>query len=187
MSPEVVSQIFEPFFTTKDPGTGTGLGLSTVYGIANRYGGFVTVYSEIGIGTTFKVYFPATDDDPAAPQPGVADAASRATGETVLLVEDEEAVRNACRRILSRAGFQVVEARAGSEALAEFADTPIDLLLTDVIMPGGLSGRDLAELLQSSRPGLPVLFMSGYTADVIATRGILEPGICVLEKPFSSS
>ena len=187
MSPEVISQIFEPFFTTKDPGSGTGLGLSTVYGIANRYGGFVTVYSELGIGTTFKVYFPATDEDPALPAPEETGVATDATGETVLLVEDEEAVRNACRRILSRAGFQVVEARAGSEALAEFADTPIDLLLTDVIMPGGVSGRDLAERLQASRPGLPVLFMSGYTADVIATRGILEPGICVLEKPFSSS
>jgi two-component system cell cycle sensor histidine kinase/response regulator CckA len=187
MSPEVVTQIFEPFFTTKDPGSGTGLGLSTVYGIANRYGGFVTVYSEVGIGTTFKVYFPATDDDPVVSPDGVAELATEGAGETVLVVEDEEAVRNACRRILSRAGFQVVEARAGSEALAEFADTPIDLLLTDVIMPGGLSGRDLAERLQASRPGLPVLFMSGYTADVIATRGILEAGVCVLEKPFSSS
>ena len=108
-------------------------------------------------------------------------------GETVLLVEDEDAVRIACRRILERAGFQVVEATDGPQALVALADRPIDLLLTDVIMPGGVTGRDLAERLQAARPGLPVLYMSGYTADVIATRGILEPGVNVVEKPFSSS
>jgi len=187
MSPEVLSQAFEPFFTTKDPGEGTGLGLSTVYGIANSYGGFVTVYSEVGVGTTFKVYLPATDDEPEETSHNVKEVGTQATGETILLVEDEEAVRHACRRILERAGFHVVEASDGSEALAELADTSIDLLLTDVIMPNGISGRDLAQRLQTSRPDLPVLYMSGYTADVIATRGILEPGICVVEKPFTTS
>ncbi len=187
MTPEVMSEIFEPFFTTKGPGSGTGLGLSTVYGIANRYGGFVTVYSEVGMGSTFKVYLSATDEAVESPPADVAPELGKATGETVLLVEDEDAVRKACRRILERAGFQVVVARDGSQALAELADTPIDLLLTDVIMPGGMSGRDLAERLQAARPGLPVLFMSGYTADVIATRGILEPGITVVEKPFTTS
>jgi signal transduction histidine kinase len=187
MTPEIMGQIFEPFFTTKGPGSGTGLGLSTVYGIANRYGGFVTVYSEVGLGTTFKVYLPATDESAASPSTDAAPEPDQATGETVLVVEDEDAVRKACRRILERAGFQVVVARDGSQALAELADRPIDLLLTDVIMPGGMSGRDLAERLQASRPGLPVLFMSGYTADVIATRGILEPGITVVEKPFTTS
>jgi signal transduction histidine kinase len=187
MSPEVTSEVFEPFFTTKGPGLGTGLGLSTVYGIANRYGGFVTVYSEVGVGTTFKVYLPATDEQAETSPPPAQDAPARSTGETVLLVEDEDAVRNACRRILERAGFRVVAARDGSQALAELAEEPIDLLLTDVIMPGGMSGRDLAERLQADRPGLPVLFMSGYTADVIATRGILEPGITVVEKPFTTA
>jgi signal transduction histidine kinase len=187
MSEEVKSEVFEPFFTTKGPGLGTGLGLSTVYGIANRYGGFVTVYSEVGKGTTFKVYLPATDEEVDAPQPPAPDTSARSAGETVLLVEDEDAVRNACRRILERAGFRVVAARDGSQALAELAEEPIDLLLTDVIMPGGMSGRDLAERLQADRPGLPVLFMSGYTADVIATRGILEPGITVVEKPFTTA
>lgn len=187
MTPEVLGQIFEPFFTTKGPGSGTGLGLSTVYGIANRYGGFVTVYSEAGMGSTFKVYLPATEEQVDDQEPDVAPRSDRATGETVLLVEDEDAVRKACQRILERAGFQVVVASDGSQALAEVADRPIDLLLTDVIMPGGMSGRDLAERLQAARPGLPVLFMSGYTADVIAARGILEPGITVVEKPFTTS
>jgi two-component system cell cycle sensor histidine kinase/response regulator CckA len=187
MTPEVASQVFEPFFTTKGPGAGTGLGLSTVYGIANRYGGFVTVYSEVEVGTTFKVYLPVTDEEPepvaeVAPERSVA-----ATGETVLVVEDEDAVRHACRRILERAGFNVLEAINGSQALAELTDQPLDLLLTDVIMPGGLTGRQLAEKMQQGRPELRVLFMSGYNADAIATRGVLDPGISIVEKPFTSS
>jgi CheY-like chemotaxis protein len=158
-----------------------------VYGIANRYGGYVTVYSELGTGTTFKVYLPATDERAEAERMDAKAAAPQATGETVLLVEDEDAVRNACRRILERAGFQVIEASNGSQALAQMADQPFDLLLTDVIMPGGVSGRDLAERLQQVRPDLPVLFMSGYSADAIATRGVLEAGISVVEKPFTTS
>ena len=140
MSTEVASHVFEPFYTTKGPGAGTGLGLSTVYGIVNRYGGYVTLYSEVGVGTTFKVYLPATDE---APEPRVDDVTPHSapvTGETVLVVEDEDAVRNACRRILERAGFHVLEASNGSQVLAELADDQVDLLLTDVIMPGGLSG-----------------------------------------------
>jgi signal transduction histidine kinase/CheY-like chemotaxis protein len=187
MAPEVASQVFEPFFTTKGPGAGTGLGLSTVYGIVNRYGGYVTVYSEVGEGTTFKVYLPATDETPEPAVTDVSPHAIAATGETVLVVEDEDAVRNACRRILERAGFHVLEASNGSQVLAELSDDPVDLLLTDVIMPGGLSGRELAEQLQRDRPELRVLFMSGYSADIIATRGVLDPGVTVVEKPFSSA
>jgi signal transduction histidine kinase len=187
MTPDVARQVFEPFFTTKGPGAGTGLGLSTVYGIANRYGGYVTVYSELGTGTSFKVYLPATDDRAEARIVDTTAEPVRATGETVLLVEDEDAVRKACRRILERAGFRVIEASDGSTALAELSDEPFDLLVTDVIMPGGVSGRDLANRLQDARPGLPVLFMSGYSADEIATRGILEEGISVVEKPFTTS
>jgi len=187
MAPEVIEQIFEPFFTTKATGVGTGLGLSTVYGIVNRYGGFISVYSEVGLGTTFKVYLPATDQAAEVREESGQNIATTVTGETVLLVEDEDAVRLACRRILERAGFQVVEASDGPQALVALADRPIDLLLTDVIMPGGVTGRDLAEHLQAARPGLPVLYMSGYTADVIASRGILEPGVNMVEKPFSSS
>jgi signal transduction histidine kinase len=187
MTPEVASQVFEPFFTTKGPGAGTGLGLSTVYGIANRYGGFVTVYSEVDVGTTFKVYLPATDEEPEVAMVNTSVKTVPATGETVLVVEDEDAVRNACRRILERAGFNVLEASNGTQALAELTDQPLDLLLTDVIMPGGLTGRELAEQLQEGRPELRVLFMSGYNADAIATRGVLDPGISIVEKPFTSS
>jgi hypothetical protein len=187
MTAEVASQVFEPFFTTKGPGAGTGLGLSTVYGIANRYGGFVTVYSELDVGTTFKVYLPVTDEEPEPVAEIIPEKAVHPTGETVLVVEDEDAVRHACRRILERAGFNVLEAINGYQALAELSDQPLDLLLTDVIMPGGLTGRQLAEELQQGRPELRVLFMSGYNADAIATRGVLDPGISIVEKPFTSS
>jgi len=191
ISDDIADRIFEPFFTTKGPGGGTGLGLSTVYGIINRYGGCITVYSEVGVGTAFKVYLPATDvvaeieEAPATNGTGTP-AVRKGSGETVLLVEDEEAVRNACRRILENAGFHVLEASNGSEALDEVEDRPIDLLLTDVVMPGGVSGRDLAERLQEQRPQLRVLFMSGYNADAIATRGVLRAGVNVVEKPFTS-
>jgi signal transduction histidine kinase len=187
MTPEVASQVFEPFFTTKGPGAGTGLGLSTVYAIANRYGGCVTVYSEVDVGTTFKVYLPATDEVAKADLEAEPPKEAPRTGETVLLVEDEDAVRTACRRILERAGFNVLEASNGPEALAEVNGAPIDLLLTDVVMPGGITGRELANTLQENRPDLKVLFMSGYNADAIATRGILDPGIVVVEKPFTTS
>jgi signal transduction histidine kinase/CheY-like chemotaxis protein len=190
MAPETASRVFEPYFTTKDPGSGTGLGLATVYGIVNRYGGYVTVYSEMDVGTTFKVYLPATDNEAQAdteqvPAPTAAKVPG-AEGGTVLVVEDEDGVRNACRRILERAGFRVLEASDGSQALAKVDGLQIDLLLTDVVMPGGMSGRELARQLEDLRPGVPVLFMSGYNADAIATRGVLEPGISVVEKPFTS-
>jgi signal transduction histidine kinase len=187
MTQEVAGQVFEPFFTTKAPGAGTGLGLSTVYAIANRYGGCVTVYSEVGVGTTFKVYLPATDDVAVPDADETPSNAVPTSGETVLLVEDEDAVRNACRRILERAGFNVLEASNGHQALAELQEESIDLLLTDVVMPGGVSGRELADSLRKNRPGLKVLFMSGYNADTIATRGILDPGVAVVEKPFTTS
>ncbi len=191
MDAETLGRIFEPYFTTKEPGAGTGLGLSTVYGIVNRYGGCVTVYSELDVGTTFNVYLPSTDQDVVAPtdeDPKEAEAQDYGSG-TVLLVEDEAGVRNACRRILERAGFSVIEARDGTEALAlaHVDALPIDLLLTDVVMPGGMSGREVAENLEQLRPGVPVLFMSGYNANAIATRGVLEPGINVVEKPFTST
>jgi signal transduction histidine kinase len=187
MPTEVSSQVFEPFFTTKGPGAGTGLGLSTVYGIVNRYGGYVTVYSEVDVGTTFKVYLPATDSVPELTETPDLTTVVPATGETVLVVEDEDAVRNACRRILERAGFNVLEASNGTQVLADFSHDQVDLLLTDVIMPGGVTGKELAEQLQQQRPDLRVLFMSGYNADAIATRGVLDPGVTVVEKPFTSS
>jgi signal transduction histidine kinase/CheY-like chemotaxis protein len=186
MDPEVANRVFEPFFTTKEPGSGTGLGLATVYAIANRYGGCVTVYSEIGLGTSMKVYLPATNKNIEPAEGTVQNSEPTATGETVLLVEDEDAVRSACRRILERAGFNVHEASNGANALTE-APEHVDLLLTDVIMPGGVSGKDLADSLQREHPELKVVFMSGYSADAIATRGILDAGIAVIEKPFTTS
>ncbi len=186
MSPDTASRVFEPYFTTKDPGSGTGLGLSTVYGILKRYRGYVTVYSEVGVGTTFKVYLPATDALETAPEELPTEEPRPASG-TILVVEDEAPVRNACKRILERAGFRVIEATDGVQALAKIDGLRIDLLLTDVVMPGGMSGRDLAQHIEQLQPSVPVLFMSGYTADVIATRGVLEPGVNVIEKPFSSA
>jgi len=189
MTPETASRVFEPYFTTKDPSSGTGLGLSTVYGIVRRYRGYVTVYSELNVGTTFKIYLPATDAEAgtsAAPEELQPEALADMRG-TIMVVEDEDAVRNACRRILERAGFGVIEANNGTEALARLDGLRIDLLLTDVVMPGGMSGRDLVREIEQVRPGLPVLYMSGYNADAIATRGVLDPGISIVEKPFSSA
>ena len=187
MAPETVEHVFEPFFTTKDAGSGTGLGLSTVFGIVSHYGGCVTVYSEVGRGTTFKVYLPATGDEAEVATEQVEAETPGAASGTVLLVEDEDAVRRASRRILERAGFQVLEASDAAQALVQIDGRKIDLLLTDIIMPGGMSGWELAQEFQERSPGVPVLFMSGYSADAIATRSEIEPGISVIEKPCSSA
>jgi len=185
MTREVQARIFEPFFTTKGPGKGTGLGLATVYGIVKQNGGHVRVYSEVGIGTTFKVYLPRTDivAPPTAP-PG-ADQAPRGT-ETVLLVEDEESVRSLTREFLEMLGYTVLEAGTPGEALliAERHIAVIDLLLTDVIMPQ-MSGRTLASQIAAERPETRIVFMSGYTDDAIVQHGVLEPGTHFIEKPFT--
>src|SRR5690606_6738766 len=178
--------IFEPFFTTKEKGKGTGLGLSTVYGIVKQSGGFIWVYSEPGQGATFKIYLPRVDapaEQTPAPQPEVA---AHAGEETILLVEDEPAVRDLAQRILRRKGYRVIVASNGREALdlVERQEGPIGLLVTDLIMPQ-MDGRELAQRLAALRPGLPVLFMSGYTGDTIAQRGVLDPDVAFIEKPFS--
>ncbi|MCO5171356.1 MAG: response regulator, partial [Planctomycetes bacterium] len=185
MSPEVLAHIFEPFFTTKEVGRGTGLGLSMVYGIVKQSGGDVQVRSAPGAGTTFELAFPAAADDPApagqrkptAPVPG--------GRETVLVVEDEDAVRQLVREVLSGRGYHVLEAARGEQAidLAAGRDGPIDLVLSDVVMPG-INGRDLVERLTALRPGLRVLFMSGHSGDLLA-RAEVEPWATVLEKPFT--
>jgi signal transduction histidine kinase/CheY-like chemotaxis protein len=188
MAPDTANRVFEPYFTTKDPGSGTGLGLSTVYAIVSRYGGYVTVYSEVGVGTSFKVYLPSTQEELQGP--AEEESPSKEIGDrrgTILVVEDESGVRNACTRILGRAGYGVIEASDGALALSKLDGQQIDLLLTDVVMPGGMSGRDLARQIEQLRPGVPVLFMSGYNADAIATRGVLEVGISVVEKPFTAA
>jgi PAS domain S-box-containing protein len=187
MSPEVRARIFEPFFTTKEVGKGTGLGLSTVYGIVQQSGGHVWVYSEPGHGTVFKLYFPRLEAAATASLKRTGESPAGGT-ETVLLVEDEESVRQLARRILERQGYRVLESRNGREALAQataFGDQ-IHLILTDVVMPE-LSGRGLIERLTAVRPNAAVIYMSGYADDEVLRRGMLEPGSMFIQKPFNPS
>jgi PAS domain S-box-containing protein len=188
MAPDVAARAFEPFFTTKSPGSGTGLGLATIYGIVTGAGGVVRLYSEPGIGTAVKVYFPATTAalSPTPIAPREAEPRWRDGDECVLLVEDEHAVRELARRLLTDAGYRVIAAANGPEAIEQYDAhrDDIALLLTDLIMPG-MSGRDLAQHVRALDPRLPVLYMSGYTAGLLGPRAILGDGDRLLEKPFT--
>jgi two-component system cell cycle sensor histidine kinase/response regulator CckA len=185
MDEQTKARIFEPFFTTKEPGKGTGLGLATVYGIVRQSGGFIWVYSEPGLGTSFKVYFPRVDEPVSETARSAAPAPSRGS-ETILVAEDVAAVRAVTRQMLERQGYTVLDAPDGEAALKVAAahQGTIHLLLTDVVMPG-LSGRHLAARLTQLVPGVKVLYMSGYTDDAIVHHGILQPGIAYLQKPFT--
>ena len=180
------SRIFEPFFTTKEVGKGTGLGLSTVYGIVKQSGGYVWVYSEVGRGTTFKIYLPRVESPAEELKPGPDEIELRAGTETVLLVEDEETVRDMTREILLESGYRVLEAKHGQEALLVAGQYPgvIHLMLSDVVMPQ-MSGRELAEQLTPLRKEMKVLYMSGYTDDAIVHHGVLDAGMAFIEKPFT--
>jgi CheY-like chemotaxis protein len=186
MDEKTLQAIFEPFFTTKEVGRGTGLGLPTVYGIVRQNNGWIQVRSEVGRGSTFSIYLPRLEaslvpDRAVAAEPRVA-----GKGETILVVEDDADVRKLTRAFLESAGYKVLEAGNAVEAFAVERETAeeIHLLLTDVILPG-MNGKDLADKLRSLRPELKVLYTSGYTADVISSRGVLERSLAYLPKPFS--
>ncbi len=186
MDREIQTQIFEPFFTTKELGKGTGLGLATVYGIIKQNNGFIHVYSEPGRGTTFRIYLPRYEGTVAGTEPGLDEEIPLGDGETILLVEDDEAILILCRTILDSLGYRVLTAGTPSQARRLVRDHvgKIDLLISDVIMPE-MNGRELAEILREDCPNLKVMFMSGYSAETFFRRGVLDEDVVFLPKPFS--
>jgi CheY-like chemotaxis protein len=188
MSEEVQAHIFEPFFTTKEKGCGTGLGLATTYGAVHQAGGSIEVYSEVGIGTTFKIYLPRVEEQVTKPVNDDLPTDLPGGTETVLIVEDEGILRNLCVQILEQLGYRVLQARNGAEAIAKaqgYGDR-MDLLLTDVVMPG-MNGSELATQLVLHNPEMKVLFTSGYTEDVISHHGVLAEGVSFIGKPYGSA
>ncbi len=191
MDPVTQSHIFEPFFTTKRLGKGTGLGLATVYGIVKQNSGHIWVYSEVGKGTSFKIYLPRVEAPEPSTDPEAAVLGSMqepSAGRFILVVEDEEPVRLLILKICSQAGYDVLAARDGGEALALSDGHPgmIHLLITDVVMPG-MSGRDLADEMVQRRPDTKVLYCSGYAENAIVHHGVLETGVAFLQKPFTAT
>jgi two-component system cell cycle sensor histidine kinase/response regulator CckA len=188
MDPATRSRVFEPFFTTKEAGKGTGLGLSTVYGIVKQSGGHIWVYSEIGRGTTFKLYFPPNYGAVKASEPERIAAPVNGSGATILLVEDERPVRSTVRRLLERHGYKVLEAANGQDALALVTSrqTEIHLVLSDMVMPG-MGGMELADRVRALLPTLPVLLMTGYTEEAITRAGERPRDEQIIEKPFTLS
>jgi two-component system cell cycle sensor histidine kinase/response regulator CckA len=187
MDRETMSHLYEPFYTTKERGRGTGLGLATVYGIVKQNEGFINVYSEPGKGTTFKIYIPRSMEEAVAKEAAEESLPASATG-TVLLVEDDDMVRTISTEMLQAIGYTVLSTGSPSEALSFFekGDAAIDLVITDVVMPV-MSGKELSKRIEAIRPGVRVLFMSGYTTNVIAHRGVLDEGVYFIQKPFSTS
>jgi CheY-like chemotaxis protein len=187
MDARTQERVFEPFFTTKEQGKGTGLGLSTVYGIVKQSGGNIWVYSEVGRGTSFKIYLPRFDVAVETVVEKRIEEVSSKGSETVLLVEDEEMVRDMTSEALRESGYRVLEARDTNHALSLCQDfeEEIHLMLSDVVMPV-MSGRVLAEAVAPLRPEMRVLYMSGYTDDHIVHHGVLEEGMNFIEKPFTA-
>jgi len=181
-----INHLFEPFFTTKEIGKGTGLGLATVYGMVNQNAGWIEVDSTVGQGTTFNMYFPATESAPAKLPPPIEAPRPRGGGETILVVEDETVLRELVREILEAHGYRVLDAASGREALQVWAKNAktIDLLLTDMSMPEGMSGRDLAAKLQEENPRLPVIFSSGYSQELIERKEQGGHSQTFLSKPY---
>jgi two-component system cell cycle sensor histidine kinase/response regulator CckA len=187
MDQATAARIFEPFFTTKEVGKGTGLGLAMVYGIVRQAGGHILVYSEPGRGTTFKIYLPSAEDKIRGPVMRESESLpTRRDGTTILLVEDDEIMRSLTREMLEEHGYAVVEAKDGQAALELVAESskPISLLLTDVVMKG-LSGPELVRQLVVDRPSLKIVFMSGYTGELLGGHDVFQSGTRFLEKPFT--
>jgi two-component system, cell cycle sensor histidine kinase and response regulator CckA len=186
MDPAILAHVFEPFFTTKSVGKGTGLGLATVYGIVKQSGGSIRVKSEPGVGTEFTIYLPAASELPRAAHAGRAGEKISGGTETILLAEDEPDLRELTCAFLEGYGYRVLSASSAEQAIraAESFPGSIDLLLTDVIMPG-MSGSQLAEKVLSKRPKMRIVYMTGYTDDMVVQHKVLEPGVNLLQKPFS--
>jgi CheY-like chemotaxis protein len=188
IAPEILPNIFEPFFTTKAVGKGTGLGLATVFGIVQQHKGWINVYSETGQGTTFRIYLPRLEKMSGHHADQTESGAVRGGNETILLVEDDVFLGASIRKALTHLGYRVIEAINGVEALSiwkEYHDE-IQLLLTDMVMPGGITGRHLAERLLKENPKLKVVYLSGYSAEVAGRDFPLEEGVNFLSKPFES-
>ena len=188
MAPDVVEKAFDPFFTTKPIGQGTGLGLSMIYGFVRQSGGQVRIYSEVGQGTTMCLYLPRYYGDATGPELDLdlADASHAGAGETVLVVDDEATVRMLVSEVLEELGYAAVEAADAASALKVLqSDLRLDLLVTDIGLPGGMNGRQLADAARELRQGLKVLFITGYAENAVIGNGHLEPGMHVLTKPFT--
>jgi signal transduction histidine kinase len=187
IAPENLPRIFEPFFTTKEPGKGTGLGLATVFGIVERHHGWIEIQSEVGVGTTFQIFLPRMETPALDKQTEAEVLPLRGGNETILLVEDETTLRQLFSRILEQSGYHVYEADSGVAALRlwEFHRGEINMVLTDMVMPGGIGGRELAERMLADKPGLKVIYCSGYTDDMLGKDSILRVNSNFLEKPFT--
>jgi two-component system, cell cycle sensor histidine kinase and response regulator CckA len=184
--PEILDRIFEPFFTTKEAGKGTGLGLATVYGIVKQHEGWIEVESKLGHGTTFRIYFPSVSDADQQGKEQPAEVAVRGGSETILVVEDEQLVRELVGNLLHGYGYRILEAASGAQALEVWREhkDSIALVVTDVVMPGTFNGRELAEMLWAERPGLKVVLTSGYSADVAGREWVVGHGLNYLQKPY---
>jgi CheY-like chemotaxis protein len=186
--PQDLGRIFEPFFTTKEVGKGTGLGLATVYGIVKQHHGWIEAESQVNQGATFKVYFPQldTETDPESASDESGSGVIRGGAETILVVEDEAPVRELVCELLSAYGYKVVQAESGRKALElwKTCREQVDLMLTDLVMPDRVNGRELAEKLWVDRPQLKVIFTSGYSAEAVGKDFVLQPGIHYLQKPY---
>ncbi len=189
MDTTIISRIFEPFFTTKEVGKGTGLGLATVYGIVKQHEGWIEVTSQVGKGSTFRVYLPASDSAAAAAEKADTDPMAFVRGghETILVVEDEPVLRDMAQLILEELGYRVLSAGSGHEALSvwEQQGGGVDLLVTDMVMPEGISGAELAERILAAQPNLRVVFTSGYTMDDVSEEFLARTNACFLQKPYT--